>query len=146
MEFPITVESQEDFDTLVRSRLDREKTKQDDLQQQVDALTAEKQELATQNQELTQRAETAEQAVADREAADAHTQLVSSIATEFGVESSVLRGADEAELRSHAESLKQLLASQPVAPVVPNAGDAPKKQTETSPEREFLRELGLGDL
>ena len=146
MDFPVTIESQDDFDRLVKSRLDREKTKQDELQQQIDSLTAEKQGLATQNETLTQRAEAAEQTIADRDAADAHSKLVSDIAGEFGVESSALRGSNEEELRDHAEVLKQLLASQPVAPVVPNAGDAPKKQTETSPEREFLRELGLGDL
>lgn len=140
MDFPVTIESQDDFDKLVKSRLDREKTKQDELQQQVDALTAEKQELATQNDTLTQRAESAEQTIADRDAADAHSKLVSDIAGEFGVDSSVLRGTTEEELRDHAGVLKQLLASQPVAPVVPNAGDSPKNPAPTE-EEQFVSEL-----
>lgn len=45
MDFPITVESQEAFDTLVKDRITREKTKQDELQQQVTDLTAEKADL-----------------------------------------------------------------------------------------------------
>jgi len=145
MDFPVTIESQDDFDRLVKSRLDREKTKQDELQQQVDSLTAEKQGLATQNETLTQRAEAAEQAIADRDAADAHSKLVSDIAGEFGVESSALRGSNEEELRDHAEVLKQLLASQPVAPVVPNAGDSPNKPAR-SEEAQFVAELfGSGE-
>lgn len=140
MDFPVTIESQDDFDKLVKSRLDREKTKQDELQQQVESLTAEKQDLATQTATLTQRAETAEKAIADRDAADAHSKLVSDIAGEFGVDSNVLRGSTEEELRDHAGVLKQLLTSQPVAPVVPNAGDSPNKPAPTEVE-EFVSEL-----
>ncbi len=145
MDFPVTIESQDDFDKLVKSRLDREKTKQDELQQQIDSLTAEKQELVTQAETLTQRAESAEKTNADRDAADAHSKLVADIAGEFGVDSTVLRGATEAELRDHAAVLKQLLTSQPVAPVVPNAGDSPNKPAPTDLER-FASELfGGGD-
>lgn len=140
MEFPITVESQEDFDKLVTSRLGREKTKQDELQQQVESLTAEKQELATQTETLTQRVETAETVNANREAADTHASLISGIAKEFGVDSSALRGADEVELRDHADVLKQFLASRPVAPVVSNAGDSPQKPANTE-EAQFVSEL-----
>src|SRR5690625_1021478 len=102
MDFPVTIESQDDFDKLVKSRSDREKTKQDELQQQVDSLTAEKQELATQNETLTQRAESAEKTIADRDAADAHAKLVSDIAGVCGVDSAVLRSSNEEELSDHA--------------------------------------------
>lgn len=144
MDFPITVESQNDFDTLVRARLDREKGKLTDLEQQVATLTTEKQALETAAAEATTRAEAAEQWKADREAADAANELRSTIANEYGINAAALRGADEAELRAHAEILKPLI-QQPVAPVVPNAGDSPNRDNETSPEREFLREIGLGD-
>lgn len=145
MEFPVTIESQDDFDKLVKSRLDREKTKQDELQQQIDSLTAEKQELANQAETLTQRAESAEKTLSDREAADAHLKLVTDIAAEFDVDSAVLRGSTEEELREHAAVLKQLITSQPVAPVVPNAGDSPKRIAPTDLEQ-FASELfGGGD-
>lgn len=42
MDFPVTVESQEEFDDLVKERLGREQRKQDDLQAQVNTLVAEK--------------------------------------------------------------------------------------------------------
>lgn len=34
MEFPVTIDSQEDFDKLIKPRLDREKTKHADLETQ----------------------------------------------------------------------------------------------------------------
>lgn len=66
MEFPVTVESQEAFDTMVKDRLAREKTRQDELQAQVTALTAEK-------ETLTKAASGQEAAIeaAKKEAADA---------------------------------------------------------------------------
>lgn len=42
MEFPVTIESQEAFDGMVKDRLAREKTKHDELQAQVTSLTSEK--------------------------------------------------------------------------------------------------------
>lgn len=42
MDFPVTVESQADFDDLVKERLARETRKQEDLQTQLDKVVAEK--------------------------------------------------------------------------------------------------------
>lgn len=144
MEFPITIESQEKFNELVSTRLAREKTKQDQLQSQLDVVTAEKQDLESKNNQLTQRATAAEQWKQERESADTHATLVKQIAEEFSLDSSVLRGSTEEELRSHAEVLKPLV-QQPVAPVVPGAGQSPNKNSDPDPAREFLRDIGLGD-
>lgn len=38
--FPVTLESQDDFDRLIKHRLDREKAKRARLQARIDALTA----------------------------------------------------------------------------------------------------------
>ena len=141
MDFPITVESQEDFDGLVKTRLDREKTRQSDLETQIAALTAEKQAFETTNGELETRATTAEQWKTDRETADARTELVATISQETGVPADVLRGADEAELRSHAETLKTLL---PKTPVVPKIGDQPDGVPSTE-EREAVQQLFNND-
>lgn len=66
MDFPVTVESQEAFDELVKARLERETRKQSDLQQQVD-------QLKQQNGDLTKSTEGHEAALeaAKQEAVDA---------------------------------------------------------------------------
>ena len=95
MDFPVTVDSQEDFDDLIKPRLEREKTKRVDLQKQVDSLTAEKQELTTKVTDFESRATAAEQWKNERETADALNETRSAVAKEFGVAVEALRGADE---------------------------------------------------
>lgn len=130
MEFPVTVDSQDDFDKLVKDRLEREKNKQSDLEKQVEALTAEKQDLTSKLTDLEGRATTAEKWKADREAQDAINKTRDDVAKEFGLTASVLRGASEEELRAHAEELKPLLA-QPISPVLPGIGDSPTNDGDT---------------
>ena len=141
MDFPVTVESQDAFDGLVKARLDREKTRQSELETQIADLTAEKQTLETTNSELETRATTAEQWKTDRETADARTSLLATISQETGVPADALRGADEAELRSHAETLKTLL---PKTPIVPKIGDHPDSGPSTE-EREAVQQLFNND-
>lgn len=136
MEFPVTIESQEAFDEVIKDRLSREKTKQVDMQQQIDALTAEKQDAAKQITDLTDkvasaetRADEAEKWRTDRETADQVTELRATVAKEFGIDAKTLRGADEAELREHAQVLKDAM---PAVPVVPNIGDSPSGEASVA--------------
>lgn len=139
MDFPVTVDSQEDFDDLIKPRLEREKTKRVDLQKQVDSLTAEKQELATKVTDFESRATAAEQWKNEREMADALNETRSAVAKEFGVAVEALRGADEAELRAHAEVLKPLIQT-PKTPVIPRIGDKPEGHEDTA-GHEAVRQL-----
>ena len=136
MEFPVTIESQEAFDEVIKDRLSREKTKHADMQQQIDALTAEKQGVDQQITDLTSKAESAEARAgeaekwrADRETADKATELRASVAKEFGIDAKTLRGADEAELREHAQIIKDVM---PAVPVVPNIGDSPSGEASVA--------------
>lgn len=144
MEFPVTIESQEAFDQLIKPRLEREKTKQSDLEKQVEALTAEKQDLETKVTDLESRATAAEQWKSDREAQDEHAKITKAVADEFGITPEALKGATEEELRAHAEILQPLI-QQPAAPVLPNVGDQPQDNKLTGPEVELLQELGLSE-
>lgn len=141
MEFPVTIESQDDFDQLVKGRLNREKTKQADMQTQIDTLTAEKQAFETKASELETRATTAETTLADYEATTARAKLTNDIAKEFGLTADVLRGSNEEELRAHAELLKPLI-SPPLGPgKVPDLSKTPTNEPNESPEHQLARSL-----
>lgn len=142
MEFPITVESQDQFNELVKDRLAREKTKQADLESQVAALTAEKQDLATKLNAANGRAEAAEQWKTEREQADQHETVRAEVAKEFGIDAAALRGTTKEELTAHAEVLKPLLAGK--APVIPSQGNQPDKAS-TSEEAQFAASLFGGE-
>lgn len=143
MEFPVTIESQDDFDNLVKSRLDREKTKQSELQEQLDAATAEKQELETKAAGLETRATTAEQWRQDREAQDQRAELVKKVADEFGIDAKALRGSTEDDLRAHAEDLKSIIPP-PSGPVVPGQEKSPDKPAANELS-EFVSDFFGGD-
>lgn len=133
MEFPVTVDSQEAFDDMVKSRLDREKTKQAELQTQVDTLTAEKQDLTTKAADFETRATTAEQWKADRESKDQLTDLAKSVAKTAKLPDGAwkaLKGSSKEELTAHAEELKPLLTP-PSAPVIQSIGDSPQNAGNT---------------
>lgn len=139
MEFPVTIDSQEGFDQLVKSRLEREKTKQDELAGQVEALTAEKQGLETELTSLSARATAAEEWKQAREEQDAHAAVLAKVAEAQGVPAEALVGTNEEELTAHAEILKPLLqgaGSKPVSSI----GDSPKDSPKTA-EREAVRQL-----
>lgn len=141
MEFPVTIESQDDFDQLVKGRLNREKTKLAELQTQFDALTAEKQGLETKVAELDARATAAETTLAEHEAAATRAKLTNEIAAEFGLSADVLRGNTEEELRAHAEVLKPLLSS-PLGPgKAPDLSKTPENPPNDSPEHQLVRSI-----
>ena len=66
-------------------------------------------------EKLLSRAETAEKALAERDAKEATTALIAEVAKEKGVPVAILRGATREELEEHADAYLTSL------PVVPNA-------------------------
>lgn len=146
MDFPITVESQDAFDELVKSRLSREKTKQTELEQQLETLTAEKQELETKATgleskatEMESRATAAEARVTEFESEKTRAELVSKIADEFKVDAAVLRGSTEEELKSHAEALKPLYSAK-TGPL-PDLTKTPTNEPKASPEHDLVKTI-----
>lgn len=147
MEFPVTIDSQEAFDVLVKDRLGREKAKYadyDDLKTQVQTLT---EAAAAHDQALAAavaRAEKAEGALSNITAAAELDKTRTEVAKAAGVPAEALRGASKEELEAHAEVLKPLFTA-PKGPVIPNQGEEPDKPT-VAEEREFVRGLfGGGD-
>ena len=134
MEFPITIDSQDAFDGLVKDRLARERAKFADYD------------------EIRTRAEGVEQAIADavaevnqkhaeelakfsdydelkttvekNEQERALTQLKNEVAKEKGVPAEALAGSSKEELERHADVLKPLLTAK--GPVIPGQGNTPE--------------------
>jgi outer membrane murein-binding lipoprotein Lpp len=144
MEFPVTIDSQEDFDKLIKPRLDREKTKHADLETQVNTLTAEKQELETKVTGLETRATTAEQWKTDRETEDQITDWAKKIAKDEKLPDGAwqaLKGSTEDELKAHAETLKPLL-SKPTTSLARSLGETPEESSRIDVEaREAVQQL-----
>jgi hypothetical protein len=146
MEFPITVESQEAFDGLVKDRLTRVKAQfetqiadYEDVKRRAETLEAEKAEIEKARDTAIARAETAEGAVAKFESEQQVTQWRAEVATAAGIPADILRGSTKEEFEAHAELLKPLLTAQQ-APVIPNQGDSPEPQQKAaaSPWSEVL--------
>ena len=126
MEFPVTVESQDDFDALVKDRLARERAKfadYDQLKTRAEQAESAKAAAEAERDTLTQRASAAEQWKTDREAADALATVRDEVAKAAGVPAAALRGTTKEELQAHAEALKPLLRG----PVLPDPGKTPDK-------------------
>ncbi len=147
MEFPVTIDSQEDFDKLVSKRLEREQAKQTDLGTQIETLTTANTALEAQITELEERATTAEQWKTDRESEDQLVTLAKEVAKAAklpdGAERA-LKGATREELEAHAEALKPLLST--TNSPIPRIGDTPTPKDTTDTEaREAVRQLFGGD-
>lgn len=143
MEFPVTVESQEDFDKLVGARLTREREKFSDydaLKSQVVELTKAAQDAEAAIQAEKERADAAESWKADRESADALEADRAAVAKEYGVPVEVLRGASKDEFAAHAAALKPILTAHSGL-VIPNQGDTPNTAPKDSEERAAVRSL-----
>jgi alpha-galactosidase/6-phospho-beta-glucosidase family protein len=149
MEFPITVESQEEFDGLVKDRLARITNKHadelakfadyDDLKTRAETLEAEKAEIEQERDAAVTRAETAEGVVAKFESEQQVSQWRAEVATASGIPADILRGSTKEEFEAHAELLKPLLTAQQ-APVIPNQGDSPDPNNKpASPWSEVLQ-------
>lgn len=140
MEFPITIDSQDKFDDLVKERLAREKTKVDEaLQRATDAETAktaaeqERDALKTEVGELQTKVTGFE----------SKTQLDTwraDVAKTKGVPADVLRGTTKEELEAHADEIKPLIKSR--GPVLPDPGKTPENTpTGDEAERAAVRQL-----
>lgn len=139
MEFPITVESQDDFDKLVGARITREREKYadyDGLKTEVATLRAatESHEAAVQAEK--DRADAAEKWKVDRESADALDADRASVAKEFGVPANALRGSSKKDFEAHAADLKPLVTAQH-GPVIPNQGTTPTVSAAVETDRAF---------
>jgi len=142
MEFPVTVTSQDEFDTLVRDRLARERQKfadYDELKTRAEQAEAAKTAAEQALTEAVTRAETAEGKVATYETEKQVTTWRDEVAKATGVPAAALRGSTKEEFEAHAETLKPLLTA-PRGPVIPTQGTQPDKAPENE-ERAFVGEL-----
>lgn len=138
MEFPVTVESQEQFDTLVRDRLARQqntleelKTRAETAEASVATVTQERDTAAQERDTAITRAETAEATVATFEGKEQVATWRTQVAEATGVPAGILRGSTKEDFEAHAAELKPLLTAQE-SPVLPNQGKTPTVAATTS--------------
>lgn len=142
MEFPVTIESQDQFDGLVKDRIKRAEAKAvepfadyDDLKAkagQVDELTAKfETDLAAEKSAR----EAAEGKVQSFETEKQVTSWRDEVAKATGVPAEALRGSNKEEFEAHAETLKPFLTG--ASPVIPNQGNEPDGSTVDHGTREF---------
>lgn len=134
MEFPVTINSQDDFDGLVKDRLARERQKFADYDElkakagQVDTVKAEADRALA---EAITRAEAAESKVGEFETKAQITSWRDEVAKATGVPADALRGSTKEDFEAHAEILKPLVTGS--GPVIPSQGETPTQQTTASP-------------
>lgn len=133
MEWPLTVNSQEEFDSLVHDRLERERTKAAEAQAR-----AEKAEGSL--AEADARAKKAEGAVADLKAARALAEAKAKVASDTGVPADLIKDGTEEEMRTHAEALAAY-AKPPAAPFVGNDGGGAIKPPAPNETMDFVNRL-----
>lgn len=143
MEFPLTVDSQDAFDTLVKDRLVRERAKfadYDDLKAKADGADAAQATADAATKAAVGRAETAEALVKTHDAAKEVDGWRADVAKSTGVPAVALRGSTKEEFEAHAAELKPLLTG--VSPVIPNPGKTPDNPAAGGDdERAAVREL-----
>lgn len=93
-----------------------------------------------------QRAEQAEQWKVEREKSDELAKVREDVAKEAGVPATALRGSSKEEFEAHAAELKPLLTGH-LGPVIPSQGDFPDHPaTDQADERAAVRTLfGSGE-
>ncbi|MCM6761400.1 hypothetical protein NB037_03125 [Rathayibacter sp. ZW T2_19] len=135
MEFPVTIDSQDAFDGLVKERIGRVEAKYadyGDLKKRADDADA---AIAAAQQERDQAATRAADLETEVSKFTAKEQLAtwrSDVATATGIPAAILRGSTKEEFEAHAAELKPLLTAQE-APVIPSQGDSPTGTAKTSP-------------
>lgn len=145
MEFPVTIDSQEALDELIKPRLAREKTKLDDATARAAKAEADLAAIAQERDTLKATNADLQGKVDGFESDKQLTALRAQVAKDKGVPVDVLRGATKEELEAHADEIKPLIKAR--GPVLPNVGDTPDKTaTGEEAEREAVRQLfGSGD-
>lgn len=132
MEFPVTINSQDEFDGLVRDRIKRAEAKAAepfadyaDLKAKAEAADEVRQKAEADVAEAMARAEAAEGKVATFETEKQVTSWRDEVAKATGVPAAALRGSTKEEFEAHAETLKPFLTG--VSPVIPTQGDQPDR-------------------
>lgn len=143
MEFPLTVDSQDAFDTLVKDRLGRERAKfadYDDLKAKAEGADAVKTAADAATKAALERAEAAEALVKTHDAAKEVDGWRADVAKATGVPAVALRGSTKEEFEAHAAELKPFLTG--VSPVIPTQGTTPDNPAAGGDdERAAVREL-----
>ena len=122
--------SQEDVNRIVQERLQREREKYSDYDE-LKSAAERAQELEAEKQTLADR-------VAEFEAKEEQSKLVTQVANDAGVPADALRGSTKEELEAHAEVLKSLM--KPTGPVIPGQEKRPGT-VDVSEERKAVRGL-----
>lgn len=147
MEFPVTIESQDEFDNLVKDRIGRVKTQAqaeakaqfadyDELKAKAEQADARVAEVERERDALVTRAEEAEGKVATFEAEKQLEGWRAEVSKATGVPADVLRGSTKEEFEAHAETLKPLLTAHK-GPVITSQGDIPDGSTTAEDDRAF---------
>lgn len=135
---PTTTPPAQETDWKAEARKWEERSKENKAA--VDALTRERDEALSKAGGLEKLAAELSGKVEAFEAAKAHEALVAKVAETVGVDAKALRGDTEEALTEHANYLKNLIGSQPSAPVIPSQGKTPE-QVKDDPLRELARGL-----
>lgn len=142
MEFPVTINSQDEFDGLVKDRINRVKSQfsdYDDLKSQLGQFEAFKAQAEQSLAEAVARAEAAEGKVTEFETAKQINDWRTEVAQATGVPANALRGSTKEEFEAHAAELKPLITG--TGPVIPSQGDQPTATASKNPWSEVLSEL-----
>lgn len=147
MDFPVTIESQDAFDNLVKDRIKRAEAKAvepfadyEDLKTKASEADSVRAAADEATRAAVARAEAAEAVVQTHEAAKEVAKVRSEVAKAKGVPEAALRGSTKEEFEAHADELKPLLTG--VSPVIPTQGATPKTASAAvESDREFANFL-----
>lgn len=145
MEFPVTIDSQESFDEIVKERLARVKTQYadyDDLKSRITQAEADKAAAEKARDEAITAKDQADSKLAESDAKQQVATWRADVAKATGVPAEALAGSSKEEFEAHAAILKPLMT--PQAPIIPTQGQAPESHG-TSDERAVVRQLFGGD-
>lgn len=142
MEFPVTIDSQDAFDNLVKDRIKRAETKAvepfadyNDLKAQAESATQAIADAEAKATAAAARAEAAEAAVKSHDEAKAVQAVRAEVAKAKGVPEAALRGSTKEEFEAHADELKPLLTG--ISPVIPTQGVTPTVSATVDEDRKF---------
>lgn len=142
MEFPVTIESQDAFDNLVKDRIKRAETKAvepfadyNDLKAQAESAGQAIADAEAKATAATERAEAAEATVKSQDEAKAIQTVRAEVAKAKGVPEAALRGSTKEEFEAHADELKPLLTG--ISPVIPTQGVTPTVSATVDEDRKF---------
>lgn len=145
MEFPVTIESQDQFDGLVKDRISRVKAQfadYDDLKTAATQFEEQKAALEQQLNEQASRADAAEGKVQQFETDKQLNDWRKDVAKATGVPADALRGSTKEDFEAHAETLKPLITAAQAGPIVPTVGNSPESAKPRSSWSSVLESIG----